>query len=150
MPLRSRVEEWRDSQPPFQKGCGCVALVGLGFFCLAMMGGHMMGTTSGRQRERQRTLASEGPRCWFRLPALSFAGWWGIGWFGSGVSSFPQSRAFVVGECHTSDGLRSSRRWALRGGFPKTTDRSTANSGEPPVWKSALSQCSICANFITR
>lgn len=47
MHLRTRLEEWRDAQPPSARGCGCVGLVGIGLLAGAFLMGALMGDYGG-------------------------------------------------------------------------------------------------------
>lgn len=47
MPFPSQLEEWKDSQSPAAKGCGCAALVGIGGLAFAVMSVSSMGDYGG-------------------------------------------------------------------------------------------------------
>ena len=44
---RSPIEEWRDSQSPVSKGCGCAVLMGIGVLACAFLMGSVMGDYIG-------------------------------------------------------------------------------------------------------
>ena len=56
MPILSDLEEWRDSQHPITKGCGCCVLIGVGFLACAMFMGAIMGDYGGPPEGRAQDI----------------------------------------------------------------------------------------------